>query len=81
MTDNIRRDDMKPASATAAFDRQPAKAQAILRRAAWKGAEQGPIDLLWSVYDDCGGWIMVPTKGGRVVQVAIDPTAGKAVRL
>lgn len=80
MTDTIRRDDMKPTSRTETFDRQAPKARAILRRAAWHGAAEGPIDLMWAVYDDCGGWLMVPTRGGRVVQVAIDPTKGTASR-
>lgn len=78
-TDTIKRDDMKPAGKTFVFDRQSPEARVILARAASRGAANGSVEILKIVHEDCGGWLMVPTRSG-LRQVAIDAESGRAWR-
>ncbi len=65
--DTIRRDDLKPVSR---FEALPADVQAILKRAASRGAANSTPAILAAVGAD---WIMVPSKRG-LRQVAVTAT-------
>lgn len=63
MTDSLVRDDLM-GSQTAVYDRLPAAVQKVLLRAASRGRAAAAVGLLAPVAEECGGWLMVPSRRG-----------------